>query len=77
MNAVDPQSVTWVHVEKPVFDLWGVLSSSLTFAGSCILTAAVLGALLGWLRIRRQREPAGDGVLLPGLRQTTLPTSPT
>ena len=48
--------VTWVHVEKPVFDLAGVLVSSLRMAGLCALLAALLGALLGVLLIRRSRR---------------------
>jgi hypothetical protein len=67
LTAVDPQSVTWVRVERPVFDLWGVITSSLTFSLGLLAFGLVLGCLFGWLRIRRAREHADDQPLLAGL----------
>jgi hypothetical protein len=53
------QSVTWIRVEKPVFDLWGVLTSSLSMAGICAALALALGSLLGLWLIRRRRADLG------------------
>jgi hypothetical protein len=51
------QSVTWIKVDRPFFDLAGVLTSSLQITGGLLLIALVLGAFFGvalaWLR-RRQ-----------------------
>ncbi|HET7291450.1 MAG TPA: hypothetical protein VFM88_03400 [Vicinamibacteria bacterium] len=47
--------VTWVKVEKPVFDLPGVILSSLGIAGLCALASILLGSLLGAVLIRRAR----------------------
>jgi hypothetical protein len=66
---IPDSGVTWVHVEKPVFDLAGVLVSSLSMAGLCALLAAVLGAGLGLLLIRRRRRLA-DSELELTLRVT-------
>ena len=56
MNAlVWLQSVTWVRVDKPVFDLWGVITSSLGLAGICAGIACLLGSAVGILMIRRRR----------------------
>lgn len=52
MSAAD--GVTWVKVDKPVFDLGGVIVSSLGFAGICAAGALVLGICLGVFRIRRR-----------------------
>jgi hypothetical protein len=46
--------VTWVKVDKPVFDLGGVILSSLGFAGMCAAGALVLGICLGVFLIRRR-----------------------
>ena len=45
--------MTWVKVQKPVFDLAGVVLSSLGIAGVCALVAIVLGSLWGAILIRR------------------------
>ncbi len=47
-------TITWVKVEKPIFDLAGVLSSALGMAGLCALVACVLGCAWGALLIRRR-----------------------
>lgn len=50
--------VTWVRVEKPVFDLAGILVSSLGITGICIAVAVSLGAAWGaWLVRRSARRP--------------------
>jgi hypothetical protein len=48
--------VTWIRVEKPVFDLPGVILSSLGIAGLCALVAIVLGSVWGAILIRRSRR---------------------
>lgn len=64
MSAPFPD-VTWIRVEKPSFDLFGVLVSSLSLAGICIGVALALGACWGFVLIRRARsrpvfEPGGS-----------------
>jgi hypothetical protein len=51
--------VTWIRVEKPTFDLVGVLLSSLELTVLILAVALVLGTLLG-LRLIRKRRPAGS-----------------
>lgn len=56
--------VTWVRVEREVFDLVGVIVTSLGFTGICVAFAAFFGLALGAARIirgRRDREAAGAG----------------
>lgn len=48
--------VVWVKIDKPVFDLWGVLVSSLTFTGLLAAGALLLGGLLAAAYIRRGRH---------------------
>jgi hypothetical protein len=50
--------VTWVRVERPVFDLVGVLVSSLTLTAIVVGIGFVLGAGLGGLLILRSRRHA-------------------
>jgi hypothetical protein len=56
------ETVTWIKVEKPVFDLAGVLLSSLGFAAICAAVALCLGSILGALLIARalRRERRGE-----------------
>jgi hypothetical protein len=52
--------VIWVRVERPTFDLVGVLLSSLGITGICAGIALGLGALFGtYLILRGRRRPAG------------------
>jgi hypothetical protein len=52
------QTVTWVKVQKPVFDLVGVVLYSLGLAAVCAIIALVLGSALGVVFIvRRRRRP--------------------
>ena len=55
-----PGDITWIKVEKPVFDLVGVVLSSFKIAGLVAGTALVLGAVLGVVLIRRQRRRERD-----------------
>lgn len=61
MRAVT-ETVTWVKVEHPVFDLAGVLFSSLGFAAICAGIAICFGSLLGAVFIARalRRERRGE-----------------
>ncbi len=55
--------ITWIRVEKPVFDLAGVVLSSLGLTGICVLVAVLLGGLWGAVLIRRsvrRRRAEGD-----------------
>jgi len=47
--------ITWIRVEKPVFDLPGVILSSLGIAGLCALVAMALGLVWGAILIHRSR----------------------
>jgi hypothetical protein len=47
--------VTWVHVQKPTFDLVGLIVGSLELTGIFALVAFSVGALLGLSFILRSR----------------------
>ena len=50
--------VTWIHVDKPAFDLVGVVLSSVKLTGLLLLVAMLLGAVLGvGLILHRRRRP--------------------
>jgi hypothetical protein len=54
--------VTWVRVEHEVFDVVGVILTSIGFTGICVAFAAFFGLALGAARIirgRRDREASG------------------
>jgi hypothetical protein len=51
-----PPAVSWVHVQKPTFDLVGVVLSSFGIAGICAGVALVLGITLGVVLIARARR---------------------
>jgi hypothetical protein len=57
MLATEPV-VTWIKVEKPVFDLVGVVLGSFHLAGFLLLLAFVLGILFGAFLILSRRRPA-------------------
>jgi len=59
--------VIYIKVEKPVFDLVGVVLSSLGLAGICAAVALVLGIAFGIgiiLRRRRRAESWSETVTL-------------
>ena len=63
------ETVTWIKVQKPTFDLVGVVLGSFALAGVCVLVALALGGVLGLgfiLRHRRVRPRswADDGLKL-------------
>lgn len=49
-----PANVTWIKVDPPSFDLWGVLVGSLSITGILAGAALMLGIGLGVWRIRRR-----------------------
>ena len=57
MLATEP-SVTWIKVEKPVFDLVGVVLGSFHLAGVLLLLAFALGVVFGAALIASRRRPA-------------------
>lgn len=58
MNPPPAEIVTWIKVDKPVFDLFGVIVSSFTLVALLVGFSLVLGGVFGVLRIRRfQRTP--------------------
>ena len=60
------QSVTWIKVDRPTFDLVGVVLSSLSLAGICAAIALALGGLVGLTFILRGRRlsPLADRLSL-------------
>lgn len=53
-------AVTWIKVEKPVFDLVGVVLNSFRLAGILLVLAFALGLFFGLALIRsRRRTPVG------------------
>ncbi len=48
--------VTWIKVEKPTFDLVGVVLGSMGLAGLLAASALLLGSVFGILLIRRGRH---------------------
>jgi hypothetical protein len=68
-----PGNITWVKVEKPVFDLVGVVMSSFKLAGIVAGVALVLGGLLGLLFILRRRAVPGLRDRIPSIRLETDP----
>jgi hypothetical protein len=50
-------AVTWIKVEKPTFDLVGVVLGSFRLAGVLLAVAVVLGILFGAALIFTRRRP--------------------
>jgi hypothetical protein len=50
-------TVTWIKVEKPTFDLVGVVLGSFRLAGVLLVLALGLGLLLGAALLRARRRP--------------------
>lgn len=49
-------AVTWIKVEKPSFDLTGVVLGSFRLAGTLLFLALVLGLLFGAALVRSRRR---------------------
>ncbi len=58
MLSIGP-AVTWIKVEKPTFDLVGVVLGSFHLAGVLLLVALFLGIVFGAALIRARRRPLG------------------
>ena len=52
--------VTWVRVEPEIFDIVGVIASSLGFVILCVSLAVFLGSLVGISLILRRGRPEAD-----------------
>ncbi len=66
MNPAD-HAITWIKVERPTFDLVGVIMSSFELTGLLLVFAVLVGLLLGLsliLRRRRTGLPAIDAISL-------------
>jgi hypothetical protein len=50
-------AVTWIKVEKPTFDLVGVVLGSFRLAGVLVVVALALGIVFGAALIRSRRRP--------------------
>jgi hypothetical protein len=50
-------AVTWIKVEKPRFDLVGVVLGSFRLAGALLLLALASGLVLAALLLRSRRRP--------------------
>ena len=59
-------AITWIKVEKPSFDLVGVVLGSFKLAGVLLVVALVLGCVFGVAMIFRRRpaKPPLDQVSL-------------
>jgi hypothetical protein len=67
MHALVGPVVTWVKVEKPTFDLVGVVLGSFQLAGILLVAALILGIVFGGgliLSRRRSAPPPLDDVSL-------------
>lgn len=56
-------AVTWIRVEKPTFDLVGVVLGSFRLAGTLLVVALVLGCVFGAALILSRRRPAAGSPL--------------
>jgi hypothetical protein len=54
------ETITWIKVDRPTFDLVGVVLSSLGLAGICAGVALSLGTVLGVGFIVRGRRAPGS-----------------
>ncbi len=63
--------VTWIKVEKPTFDLVGVVLGSFQLAGILLVLALGLGLLLGGALVRSRRRAAETPIESVSLRLGT------
>jgi hypothetical protein len=59
MTNLEP-AVTWIKVEKPTFDLVGVVLGSFRLAGILLVVALVLGIVFGTALILTRRRPTSS-----------------
>ena len=57
LTSLEP-AVTWIKVEKPTFDLVGVVLGSFQLAGILLVVALVLGIVFGTALILTRRRPS-------------------
>jgi len=64
------ETVIWIHVAKPTFDLVGVVLSAFGLTGMLVVLAVVLGIALGLSLIikRRSHQAPGGGLVLNSSR---------
>jgi hypothetical protein len=60
--------ITWIKVEKPTFDLVGVVLGSFKLVGAMLVLAVVLGLLVGGVFILARRRKT----LVPPLDDVSL-----
>jgi ABC-type spermidine/putrescine transport system permease subunit II len=53
-------AVTWIKVEKPTFDLVGVVLGSFRLAGFLLVLAVLLGLALGVALVRARRRASAS-----------------
>lgn len=53
---MNPNAITWIKVEKPTFDLVGVVLGSFELTGFLLVAAVGLGVLGGLSLILRRRQ---------------------
>ena len=70
------ESITWVKVQKPTFDLVGVVLGSFVLAGVCVLVALALGGALGLGFILRHRRVPPRSVVSWGVLAAHPPDPP-
>ena len=58
MLSLQEPVITWIKVEKPTFDLVGVVLGSFKLAGALLVVALLLGVLGGVLFVLRRRRVA-------------------
>lgn len=54
--APPPSSVTWIHVDRPIFDLVGVVLGSFQATGVLLVSAVLLGGAIGVFLILARRN---------------------
>ena len=58
MLLLQEPTITWVKVEKPVFDLVGVVLGSFKLAGFLLVVALLVGVLIGAALVMARRRTA-------------------
>ena len=64
-------AVTWIKVQKPVFDLTGVVLGSFRLAGILLVLALTLGLLFGAALLRSRRRNPQSPIEAVSLRLDT------
>jgi hypothetical protein len=64
-------AVTWIKVQKPVFDLTGVVLGSFQLAGILLVLALAFGLLLGAALVRSRRRAVSTPIEAVSLQLRT------